>query len=305
VLFVCRLYGVRGRPSWPAEPRANRREHALTGSLPGERSTDLRRRCCKELLLALHDLAHSCVGPKKASTYFWRLRWGMNLAIMANLSNFSDMIALEGLPEDLRKGIDINMHTHCYRVTEQGVIMMKMFAINEYRMFDLPKHCKSTARFITDLLSFVDDLINKKKSVDPISVPEKSVVEKPTNNPCKDLPAYDVASQDTIRPFQAEVVNLKPHGENIEIVSSSSTFGGQQNKSKGAGYAATGLTGLKAGLTGSSGVLQNKAKPKMVKPKKPEIDVWKTVEAKGRRKHQKEKPKPILVELSTKSKKTK
>ena len=41
----------------------------------------------------------------------------------------------------------------------------------------------------------------------------------------------------------------------------------------------------------------------MVKPKKPEIGVWKTVEAKGRRKHQKKKPKPILVELSTKSKK--
>ena len=31
----------------------------------------------------------------------------------------------------------------------------------------------------------------------------------------------------------------------------------------------------------------------MVKPKKPEIGVWKTVESKGRRKHQKEKLKPI------------
>jgi len=31
----------------------------------------------------------------------------------------------------------------------------------------------------------------------------------------------------------------------------------------------------------------------MVKPKKPEIGVWKTVESKGRRKNQKEKPKPI------------
>ena len=68
---------------------------------------------------------------------------------MADVSNSSDMIALEGLPEDLRKGIDINMHSHCYRVTEQGVIMMKMFAINEYRMFDLSKHNKSTGRIIT------------------------------------------------------------------------------------------------------------------------------------------------------------
>ena len=108
--------------------------------------------------------------------------------------------------------------------------MMNMFAIKKYRMFDLPKHSKSTARFITDLLSFVDELINKKKRVDPNHVPENSAVKKPTNNPCKDLPTCDVAGQDTIRLFQAEVVNLKPHSENIEIVSSSSTLGGQKQR---------------------------------------------------------------------------
>ena len=101
-----------------------------------------------------------------------------NLAIMANLSKTSDMMALEGLPEDLCKGIDINMHTHCYRVTKQGVIMMKIFAIDELRMYDLPKHSKSIASFISDLLNFVDDLIDKKKSL------------------------LDVAGQDTIRPSQ-------------------------------------------------------------------------------------------------------
>jgi hypothetical protein len=36
--------------------------------------------------------------------------------------------------------------------------------------------------------------------------------------------------------------------------------------------------------------LQNKSKPKTVKPKKSEIGVWKTVESKGRHKHQREKP---------------
>jgi len=41
----------------------------------------------------------------------------------------------------------------------------------------------------------------------------------------------------------------------------------------------------------------------MVKPKKQEIGIWKTVEAKGRRKHQKEKPKPVIEELLAKSKK--
>jgi len=43
VLFICRLHGVRGRPSWPVEARAIQRALALTGSLPSERSLDLRR----------------------------------------------------------------------------------------------------------------------------------------------------------------------------------------------------------------------------------------------------------------------
>ena len=192
-------------------------------------------------------MAHFCI-----NTLFGDSAGKENLATMADLSNSSDMIALEGLPEDLCKGFDINMHTHCYRITEQGIIMMKMFAINEYRMFDLPKHCKSTAKFITDLLSFVDELINKKKSVDPIPVPEKSVVEKPTHNPCKDLPTYDVVNQDTIRPFQAEFVNPKSSSKSTETISSTSMLGGQQNKGKSSGCTAT---GLKTGLTGSSGVL--------------------------------------------------
>ena len=62
-------------------------------------------------------------------------------------------------------------------------------------------------------------------------------------------------------------------------------LGGQQNKSKGAGYIAT-------GLTTSSMVSQNKSKLKMVKPKKPEIGVWKTIESKKNHKHEKKKLKP-------------
>ena len=83
---------------------------------------------------------------------------------MADLLNSSDMMALEGFPEDLRKDIHINLHSHCYRVTKQGVIMMKISVIDELRMYDLPKHCKSTSSFIIVLLNFVDDLIKKKKS---------------------------------------------------------------------------------------------------------------------------------------------
>jgi hypothetical protein len=64
-------------------------------------------------------------------------------------------------------------------------------------------------------------------------------------------------------------------------------LGGQQNKGNGA---QTGLTGGQPGLTAAPRLLQNKSKLKMVKLKKPEIGVWKTIESKGR-KHQREKPK--------------
>ena len=109
-----------------------------------------------------------------------------NMAIIADSSNSSNMMALEGLPEELLKDIKERLFSHCYRVMEQGVIMMKIFVIDELRMYDLPKHSKSTTSFISGLLKFVDDLINKKKSVDPIPVIQKSAIEKPANNPRKD-----------------------------------------------------------------------------------------------------------------------
>ena len=161
---------------------------------------------------------------------------------MADLSKFSDMMALEELLEELVKYIRIYMLPHCYRVAEKGVIMMKIFAIDELRMFDLPKHCKSTVSFITSLLSFVDELINKKKSVDPISVIQKSAIEKLTNNLCNDLPTCDVAGQDTIRPSQAKIVKPNFPSKSTETKSSASTLGGQQNKGKGTGCTAIGLT---------------------------------------------------------------
>ena len=123
------------------------------------------------------------------------------------------------------------------------------------------------------------------------SIVQKSVIEKPTNNPCKNLP--DVAGQDTIRPSQAEIIEPKSPNKSTETKSSTSMLGGQQNKGKAAGCTATGLIGLKIGLTGPYKVLQNNSKPKMIKPKKPKISVWKTVQAKGHSKHQKANPKPI------------
>ena len=50
---------------------------------------------------------------------------------------------------------------------------------------------------LSGLLTFVDNQINKNKSVDPISAIQKSAIEKSATNPCKIL--RDVAGQDTIR----------------------------------------------------------------------------------------------------------
>ena len=113
------------------------------------------------------------------------------------------------------------------------------------------------------------ELIDIVDKVNPIPVIQKSAIEKPANYPCKNLP--DVACQDTIRPSQAEIVEPKSPNKSTKTKSSTSTLGGQQNKGKDAGCITTGLTSSTTGLTGSFKVLQNKSKPKIIKPKKPEI----------------------------------
>ena len=137
--------------------------------------------------------------------------------------------------------------------------MMKIPVINELRTYDLPKHSKSTASVISGLLNFVDDLINKKKSVDPIPVIKKPAIEKPADNPCNDLPTCDVVGQDELRPFQAKIAGSKSLYKSIETVSSTSMLGGNKTRAKVLVCTATDLTGLQTSLTASSRVLQNKS----------------------------------------------
>ena len=187
--------------------------------------------------------------------------------------------------------------SRCY--TEQGVKKIKECQIPS--TIEILMEMWSSGTLSNIISSVVKDLIDQIDSSIQTHVVQKSVIEKPTNNPCKNLP--DVASQDTIRQSQAEIVEPKSPNKSSKTKSSTSMLGGQQNKDKDAGCIATGLTGSTTGLTGSSRVLQNKSKPKMVKLKKSEIGVWKTVESKGRHKHQKEKLKPFLGDLPAKSKK--
>ena len=177
--------------------------------------------------------------------------------------------------------VDERLLLSCYHKTEQGVIKIK--ELQTPSTIDILMEMQSSGTLSDTLSNYVEYLIDKENSAIPISVIQKSAMEKPANNPCISLP--DVANQDTIWSFQAEFVNPKSSSKSTETISSTSMLGGQQNNGNGSGCTATGLTGLKTGLTGSYGVLQNKAKPKMVEPKKQEIGVWKTVEAKSRRKH--------------------
>jgi hypothetical protein len=115
----------------------------------------------------------------------------------------------------------------CFRNIRQGVIKIKEW--HPPSTLDLLNEMKSSGT-LSDLLSeLVNYLIDKEDNADLDSVSVEFII-----SPCKDLPTYDVAGQDTIRPSQAEFVNPKPPRKSTETISSTSTLGGQQNKGKGA-----------------------------------------------------------------------
>ena len=205
---------------------------------------------------------------------------------MDDLSNPRNMAMRVKLLEEYKREhngtVKMLFLSRCH-TTEQGVKK-----INECQIpstIEILMEMRSSGTLSNVISSIVKDLIDQIDSSIQAPVAQKSVIEKPTNNPCKRLP--DVAGQAVIRPSQAEFVDQKSPSKCTETNSSTSTLGGQQNKGKGADCTATGLTGSPTGLTASPRVSQNKSKPKMVKPKKPEIGVWKTVESKSRHKHEK------------------
>ena len=118
----------------------------------------------------------------------------------------------------------------CYRKTEQGVINIKEW--KPPTTIDLLKEVQSSDTLSNALSDLVQYLIDQEASSILVPVIQESVIENPTNNPCKDLPACDVACQDTIWPSQAEFVNPKFPSKSIETKSSTSTLGGNKTKAK-------------------------------------------------------------------------
>ena len=126
---------------------------------------------------------------------------------MADLSNPSNPISSKELLEEYRREYDKaieDLLLSCFRTTEHGVVKIK--ELQAPSTIDVLMEMQSSGTLSDVLSGFVKHLIDKEDSSVATSVIQKLAIEKPTNNPCNDLPTCDVAGQDTIRPSQAEIV---------------------------------------------------------------------------------------------------
>ena len=122
----------------------------------------------------------------------------------------------------------------CFLTTEQGVVKIK--ELQAPSTIDVLMEMQSSGTLSDVLSGFVKHLIDKEDSSVAIPIIQKSAIEKPTSNSCETL--SNVASQDTIRPSQAEIVKPNSPSKSTETKCSTSTLWGQQNKGKGAGCTA-------------------------------------------------------------------
>ena len=104
---------------------------------------------------------------------------------------------------------------------EQGVKVIKERQIPF--PIDILMKMQSSGNLPDFVSGIVKDFIDKENSSFQAPVVQKSVIEKPTNNPCKDFPSCDLACQDTIRSSQAEIVKPKSPNKSTETKCSTST----------------------------------------------------------------------------------
>jgi len=172
-----------------------------------------------------------CWLVKGVNIFLATLLGNENQAIMANLSNPSNPASSEELLEEYRREYDKvveGLLLSCFRITEHGVVKIK--ELQAPSTIDVLMEMQSSGTLSDVLSGFVKHLIDKEDSSVAIPVIQKSAIEKPTSNPCEILP--NVASQDKIRPSQAEFVDLKPLKKSTETISSTFTFGGNKTKAK-------------------------------------------------------------------------
>ena len=138
---------------------------------------------------------------------------------MADLSNPSNPASSEELLEEYRREYDKAVEgllLSCFRITEHGVVKIK--ELQTPSTIDVLMEMQSSGTLSNVLSDFVKYLIDKEDSSVATSVIQKSAIEKPTNNPCNDLPTCDVVGQDTIRPSQAEFVKPKSPSKSTTVI---------------------------------------------------------------------------------------
>jgi len=150
---------------------------------------------------------------------------------MTDFSNPSNMAARDKLLEEYKREYDGAVRrlflSRCHTI-EQGVKK-----INECQIpstIEILMEMRSSGTLSNVISSVVKDLIDQIDSSIQAPVAQKSVIEKPTNNPCKNL--LDVAGQDTIRPSQAEIVEPKSPNKSTETKSSTSTLGATKQRQR-------------------------------------------------------------------------
>ena len=91
--------------------------------------------------------------------------------------------------------------------------------INEWQIpstIDILMEMQSLKTLSDVLSSIVKNLIDEEDSLISVPAIQMSVIEKAAINPCKTVP--NVAGQDEIRPFQAEIVDPKCPSVSIKTV---------------------------------------------------------------------------------------
>ena len=148
---------------------------------------------------------------------------------MADLSNPSKMVACDKLLEEYKREYDGAVRRLFLSRCHTTVQAVKK--INECQIpstVEILMEMRSSGTLSNVISSVVKDLIDQIDSSIQAPVVQKSIIEKPTNNPCKSLP--DVAGQAVIRPSQAEFVDQKSPSKCTETNSSTSTLGGGATK---------------------------------------------------------------------------
>ena len=178
-----------------------------------------------------------------------------NQAIMADLSNPSNMVVHEEVPmvffEDLQQEIDrgTNILILSYILDKNKGIIKEPPSYH-----DVLREVLSTSILSSRQYNYIQDVLDRSKSIDTVDsidlafVSKQSATEKNKSiqdpmkikansklvgNPCKNKPTNVSVDQNTIRLSQAEVVDPETSRKNIETTSSTLILGGQQDKDKG------------------------------------------------------------------------